>query len=357
MNENRGQRFRLALWLLVLLGFCAAMKAGINRANAERENRRVEITLDFNELRNLAAAEGVPLSTVLSAFRNAAGAEGGATSVAVQEDTVSSLEEAQQLAEINAGSRGATLLYGQAEAIQRVEEALRVKTRYTVAVIPSGTPPPFGVAPSSNHGLRVEQPSGLVRGMGLGLAPESVSIVRGAGLGIVGRVNNWGGVAPAGVAWTVRRLKQEGVSTVIFSGDAVLGFKGFVTADQDPLRPSTESAIRDEDLRYGTVEFGKQKGDPLLSRALPERLVRVHTILGAEMQSADIPGNVQRFLLAARERNIRCLYVRLFLDEPEALAKNVQYVQKIVLGLKRGGLAIGAAHGYPPLHTSWRVRG
>ncbi|MBC8102119.1 MAG: hypothetical protein H7Z41_05975, partial [Cytophagales bacterium] len=47
----------------------------------------------------------------------------------------------------------------------------------------------------------------------------------------------------------------------------------------------------------------------------------------------------------------------LFLDEPEALAKNVQYVQKIVLGLKRGGLAIGAAHGYPPLHTSWRVRG
>jgi hypothetical protein len=99
MSERRNRFIRLALWLLVLLGFAAAVKAGINRANVEKTNRRVEIALDFNELRVLAAIEGKPLSEVLDALKNAAGPGRGATSVAIQEDTISSLEEAQILKE------------------------------------------------------------------------------------------------------------------------------------------------------------------------------------------------------------------------------------------------------------------
>jgi hypothetical protein len=119
--------------------------------------------------------------------------------------------------------------------------------------------------------------------------------------------------------------------------------------------------LRDAELQYGTVEFGKQKGDDKLSRAAEERLVRVHTITGAEMQTANLPGNVQRFLLAARERNIRCLYVRLFLDDAEPLKENVEYINRIVEGLAGKGLTPGMtpglAHRYLPLGTSSLVRG
>ena len=363
MSESRNRFVRSALWVLVLLGFCAALRAGYNRANVEESNRRVEIALDYNELRNLAAAEGQPLSMVLSAFKNAAGPHGGATSVAVGEDTIASLEEAQTLKEISGGSRGTTFLYGLPDAITKVTEALTVKTHYPVTPVPSGDPLPFGVPPTMKSGIRIDEPNGLVRGVGLGLSPESVQAVRKAGLRIVGRVNNWEGVAPQGIVWTLQGLKRDGASTVIFSGDEVLGYKGYVTDkpkdpnDPDIPLPSTESAIRDAGLQYGTVEFGKQKGDDTLSGVSEERLVRVHTVTGAEMQTATIPGNIQRFLLAARERNIRCLYIRLFLDESQALDKNVKYIKDIVDDLVSHGMTPGLAHGYAPLKTSWHLRG
>ncbi|MES2461472.1 MAG: DUF5693 family protein [Armatimonadota bacterium] len=362
MSESRNRFIRLTLWLLVLVGFAAAFKAGINRANVEAANRRVEITLDFNELRNLAATEGLPLSEVLTAFKNAAGQAGGATSIALQEETISSLEEAQLLQEVASGSRGATVLYGTPEVMQGVEEAIQVKTRYRVGAIPSATPLPFGVPPNMTRGLRIEQPNGLVRGIGLGLSPESVQVIRDSGLRIVGRMGNWDGAAPQGIVWALNRLKRDGASTIIFSGDSVLGYKGYVIDDpEEPDRASTKSALRDAELFYGTVEFGKQKGDAALSRASEDRLVRVHTITGAEMQSANPAENVQRFLLAARERNIRCLYVRLFPDEPKPLKENVKYIKRIVDGLAGRGLTPvmvpGLAHGYPELHTSSLVRG
>ncbi len=366
MSESRSRIIRLTLWALVLLGFAAAVKAGINRANVEEANRRVEITLDYNELRNLAAAEGRSLSEVLTAFKNAGGSKGGITSVAIQEDTISSLEEAQLVKEAPSGSRGETVLYGTRDVMRDVEEAVRIKTRYAVASVPHGEPLPYGIPPAMSQGLRIEQPNGLVRGIGLGLSPESVAAIRGAGLGIVGRVSNWNGVTPEGIRWTLDRLKRDGASTIIFSGDDVLGFKGYIVEDsKNPSRVSTEvsteSALREAELQYGTIEFGKQKGDDTLSRAVEERLVRVHTITGAEMQNASLPANVQRFLLAARERNIRALYVRLFVDEPDALKENVKYINRIVVGLAGRGLTPamvpGLAHGYLPLHTSGLIRG
>lgn len=358
MSESRNRTVRSVLWVLVLLGFCAALRAGYNRTNVEESNRRVEIALDYSELLHLAAAEGKPLSMVLSAFKNAAGPHGGATSIAVGEDTISSLEEAQTFKEISGGSRGTTYLYGLPDAIAKVTEALSVKTHYPVTPVPTGNPLPFGVPPTMKFGIRIDEPNGLVRGVGLGLSPESVQAVRKAGLSIVGRVGNWEGVAPKGIVWTLQRLKRDGTSTVIFSGDEVLGYKGYVTDDpKEPGVASTESAIRDAGLQYGTVEFGKQKGDDTLSGVSEENLVRVHTVTGAEMQTATIPGNTQRFLLAARERNIRCLYIRLFLDEPQALDKNVKYIKRIVDDLVSHGMTPGLAHGYAPLQTSWHLCG
>ena len=84
--------------------------------------------------------------------------------------------------------------------------------------------------------------------------------------------------------------------------------------------------------------------------------MRVHTVTGAEMLTANINSNIQRFLLGARERNIRVLYVRLFLDERDPLVTNTDYVEKIADGLKKGGMEVGSAHAYAPLVTPLWVR-
>ena len=89
-------------------------------------------------------------------------------------------------------------------------------------------------------------------------------------------------------------------------------------------------------------------------------LVRVHTVLGTEMATADMPSNTQRFLLAARERNIRLLFIRLFLSEPSPVEANVAYIQEIAKGLLNARpthLTLGLAHGYAPLQTVRITRG
>lgn len=311
------------------------------RWRVESRNRRVEVTLDYAELRGLAAAEGLPLADVLTQFRAA-----GATSVAIPEDTVGGLEEARRLTVIGAG-RAETHLLPETGLAGRIQAAARGKTRFAVT----------GRETRSGLTLTFGQPYALVRAVGVGIDPETVAEVRAAGLGVVGRVGNWDGVTPDGLRWTLGQLREQGVSTVIFSGDAVPGFKGRVVDNpDDPGRASTESLLRAFGLYYGAVEFVKQKGDGALARAAADRTVRVHTISGAEMQSADIPANVQRFLLGARERNIRLLFVRLFPQEPGALTANTKYVEQIARGLERGDLARGPAHGFDPLATPPALR-
>ncbi len=350
---------RLILWLIILVGVAAGVRSASYRWNREADNRRVEIALDFAELRSLSAAEGIPLNELLKRFKAA-----GTNSVAIQEDTIGGLEEAQRLAHVpswidergnnNLNSTGITeerYFFGRqspapAPLSEQIVNSLRAKTRFTVKMTEGGGP------------IYIDQPWAIVRNVGVGLDSKTVETVRSAGLGIVGRVGNWNGVSPRGLAWTLGELKKQGVSTVLFSGDEVLGFKGYVAARKgvasvgsSPAIPdtTTEATIRALDLYYGALEFGKQKGDGQLAKAAPDRVVRVHTIPGSEMLSATVPDAVQRFSLAARERNIRLLFVRLFLDEPDAAAFNTDYVAKIVRALHRGNLQTGTAHGYPPL--------
>jgi hypothetical protein len=335
---------KIALWLFVLIGCAFALRSAVSRYNAEKANRRVEVAVDYAEVRSLAAAQGLPTGDVLKAFRAA-----GANSVVLQEDTVGGLEDAGRLTvDVGRGHSGGEAIALLAKPgdggalLRRVEEALRAKTRYQVAAVRTEAAP-FSTTPI----VEVSQPWAYVRGVGVGLDPAEVAEIRGAGLGIVGRVANWSGVTDRGLTWTLNELKKNGVTNIIFSGDAVLGFKGFVSDDpKDPSRGSTAAALQHLGLGYGAVEFGKQKGDPELAKAAAAETVRVHTVTGAEMVSATVPGNVQRFALAARERNIRLLFVRLFPDERDPVKFNADYVAKIVRALKRGGLETGVAHGY-----------
>lgn len=338
-----------------MLGALAAIWSAVQRGRIESRNRRVEITLDYVELRDLAAAEGRPLREVLETFRAA-----GAGSLALAEDTIGGLEDARRIAvglEPTGKTRYDTVLrlaaedIGQTPLAARVADAVENKTRWGVTVVDASRPALFRTP--ERGALAISQPYAVLRTLGVGLDPEATREIRRAGLGIVGRVGNWPGVRPEGIRWTMEQLRAQGVSTVIFSGDETLGFKGHIADDpEEPGVDSTESVLRSLGLYYGAVEFVKQKGDAELAKVAQDRTVRVHTVSGAEMLAADIPSNVQRFLLAARERNIRLLFVRLFPDEPDALRKNAEYVKKIRDGLRRGYLTPGSAHGFGDLHAS-----
>lgn len=343
----RRQPTRWFLWLLVLLAAAAALTAASVRWHVESRNRSVEITLDYQEVRRLAAASGEPIERVLQRFRDV-----GVTSVALTEETVADLEDNRRIEVVPSSRPGASFFFIHQGNFQRVLQNLKARTHFEMR-IPAGLDP----RTTQDAGLRVNQPFPLVRGVGVGLDPAAIETIRQARLDVVGRAANFDGVTPDALAWVLNQFKEDGVRTVIFSRDEVLGYPALVAAAPGATdRITTASALTASGLQYGSVEFGKQKGDAALVRAAAARTVRVHTVTGEEMASADIPSNVQRFLLAARERNIRLLYVRLFLREAKPLDDNLQYVRSITRGLRHGGLATGRAHGYASLVPAFWVR-
>jgi hypothetical protein len=197
----------------------------------------------------------------------------------------------------------------------------------------------------------------VVRSVGVGLDPAVVAQVRGAGLQVVGRVSNWDGVTPESISWTLGQLRGQGVGTVIFSGDEVLGYKGYVADDPEkPGRDSTESALRRLGLFYGTVEFVKQKGDPLLTRAAvdPGR-PRAH-----DFRRRDGDGQHLRERPALSARGARAQHppaVRAPVSPGAGRPERERRVrEKIARGLEPGRLEPGPAHGYAPLRTPLALR-
>ena len=85
-----------------------------------------------------------------------------------------------------------------------------------------------------------------------------------------------------------------------------------------------------------------------------QQTIRVHSSIGTdEMGAMDEPTAVERFVRAAKERNIRVCYVRLFTSglahDPDVLAANTAFVQKIVKGMHEARLTVGEGPAHPYL--------
>ena len=341
---EKRRRVRGVLWGMIFLGVAASLYSAGRRWQAETRNRAVEIVLDFAEVRTIAAAEGKSIGDTLRRFQKA-----GVVSVAVQEDTIAGLVEQRRI-EIFPGrdTDFVNLSVMGPETVKRALAALKAKLP---AKIEADTSDP------SSAFLQIAAPLNAVRIVGVGMEPHAVALVKGAGLGVVGRVFNFSGTTPANIAWTLQNLKDSGAHSVLFAGDDALGFKAHLLEDPEKLeQASTATLIKNLGLTVGIVEFSKQKGTDTLAKPDADNAVRVHTLSGAEMTNAEIPATIQRYLLAARERNIRQLFVHLFLNESPLLETNAKMIEDIATGLDRGNLIRVRAHGYAPLSTPLYVR-
>lgn len=328
---------RRILCSLVALGAVVGLYGAALRFSAEANNRRVEVAVDMGEVHKLAVAEGIPVPAVLSALK-----EAGVTSVAISEDTIGSLEESRRIEVVSTGNRGTSYMMVHQGNYSRVVEALRQRTHLgTMLSTPAGMD---NTQRPMDAGLDIHYPYSYLHPLGVGLDPDLIAQAQAAHLYVVGRIENNDNTPEAGIGWALDQLKAQGVATVIFSGDEILGYASHLK--------TTAEALRERQLNFGVVEFGKIKGDDQLHDLVPDRAVRVHTVTAAEMATATPGENIQRFSLAARERNIRLLYVRLFLSKANPLAFNTEYLSKLQTSLSRGGLVLGQAHPYSPLSVA-----
>ena len=407
------QAVRRLLLILIVIGALAGFVATMKRATVESRNKTVEIGLEYDEVARLAQVTQTPLNDVLAQFKNQ-----GVTSLIFNEDLLAGLEQTGQARATRIspmGLAGYTFVNLDTPAtLQRVRDALQTRGIAVAPVafntVPKGATvfdasndllitPSVLMASSRLNGNHAPNPTASVinssdgtiqsnqafsvnyeyqnlRSLGMGLSPDNVLKARAARMQIVGRVGNFAGVTPESARKVLQRLKQAGVKLVIFNGDEVLGYRGLeknvaamLRDPATPLKPPTNAPLTTPDgkpapsdpaqelptgLVYGAVELGKQKGDEALSATLHGDYIRVHAIQSAELSQLDDNEVIDRFVRAARERNIRFCYVRLLpaagnnTPDDNPLHNNVEFLHKIAQGIEHGSSVLGGGYQFGP---------
>jgi hypothetical protein len=169
-----------------------------------------------------------------------------------------------------------------------------------------------------------------------GLSSSKIKLIKSAGLSVIPRIRN--ALNASGVVINRKIKDVSAYDTVIFAEEEVLGYPNYLR--------ETAKALASNKIKYGFVEFGKQMGDSALASYMGGNLVKVHSIPPDELENMSREEAVKRFIRAARERDIRILYIHLF-QYPETgkdlLSTNISFVSGLKAELFGGGFITGKA--------------
>jgi len=312
-------------WSLICasLAFLLSLPQLLNRYRAEQSNRAVEIVMEYGEIQELAAATGKSTERVLAEFKDA-----GVTGIVVVEDTVETLVRTGRLTQ-QYPQNGTAVWVADEGVYRKMATVLAEKYRWQPAM--PGAPMVTTISTYGKPPLNYSQPLAALEDAGLGMPRSACADLKRMGFDVVGRVSNYVGADPVSVDWTLRDMKAAGCTLVSFLGTEVLGSRDSIAYVGD--------AIRRNGLRYAFAEFGKQAGDAKLLKMTADIAIRMHSILPAEMVTMAPADAIDRFAKAAKERNCRILYVRMFSAAAEdPVEVNANYVRSLVVSLDSDGM-------------------
>jgi len=325
---------RVFLVKLFAIGLAGSLLVLSQRVAVERGNATVGVAVDFLEVEQLAGTTGGSLEATMHQFKDA-----GATHLALPEDSLASLVERGE-ASVFAKPGATRIKLGSAYRLHRVAAALS-----------SRFPGDYGRVSGDEGAYWLTAPAAAVSlpSTGVGYSRDALEAARSVGLKIVARPR-WEGIrSRAGVERAVELAGKAGAGIVVFNGDQVLGFPGLVN--------TTAESLAAKGLTFGFIELAPQLGAASLAGALDFEVVRVHSITEPEMRTLSPSRAVERFVKAARERNVRLFYVRLFPCDGRGPARiNMEYVAAIRDGLSARGLTTGVPTPFAPLRIPpWQL--
>ncbi len=346
-------------WFLVCAGTLVSLLAFTARWRAESLNRRVGIALDGEQILQISADTGISLTQILQQMKQA-----GATGVALNEQTVEDLFRSGQLTWELYPKFPAPIVW--AASVQVVERVHRSAGRlqsnpalWKTVQTPSRkklldtlrAKPGVLVYAYTNTGgavgFTVPLSPHLFQQMVVGIDPTLAKAVSSAGLSVVARLGNSPAPTPRLVQRAVADASRLGAKLIVFSGDEVLGFRALLSLTADTMRQ--------HEMLYGSVEFGRQKGDQALTRRLLDRTVRVHSVTTAEMATLSPGELIERYTRAVRERNIRLCYVRLPSGAGEDPVQGAaRFIAELRSSLQEAGYRLGNPHPFTdPAVSAW----
>lgn len=315
---------------LIVIGALAAVWVAVERVMVEQTNRTVALAIDWQEVRALAAAEGVDPREVITLLHSA-----GATHLAVPEMALGDLVARGDVWLLGRGST-VEVWSDDPGTLQQVARGLSARFPGSYRRDETDEGGPVLVVPATAVDMATA---------GVGYPRAAVEAATQAGMSIVARPRYQGVRTAAAVENVIQAAADIGAKMVVFAGDEVVGFPGHVD--------TTAYALQRLGLAFGMIELVPQRGATELATRLGHQAIRVHSITEAEMRTISVARAVERFVRAARERNVRLLYLRLLPAPQEGpLVGNAQYLSAVRAELRALGMRVGEPQPLAPLTTA-----
>ncbi|MDI6731984.1 MAG: DUF5693 family protein [Candidatus Margulisbacteria bacterium] len=328
----------IILTLAVLLGAVMA----IQRYMLEAQSKTVEVCVDLNDLKKIAAFEKKPLTPILKEIRKL-----GISSIGVFEET---LPDAGAMGEIiYASGSGIIRSQGDNDRFTALISRNKIKPDRTYLCIAEDQPRKriyfafknlLGkdkVKFLSANIIEVDETEGELREAGLGISEVQKKYLIALGFKIIPRTANDVRYHLGNIGGKILSLK--GAEVIVFDKEEILGYP-------DSLR-ALASALQKNNIRYGYIEIVKQDGDVSLKKLMGRNVLRVHSIPEDELKKITRGEAVKRFTRAAAERRVNLLYIRPFLPpqiDASPAAFNLVYFKEVMGSLSNAGFVIGAAN-------------
>lgn len=304
---------RKFLWVLALVGVIASIPIAANRWQMESTSKQVEYVFDYSDLVNIAAYQAKPkefLSGELEKMKAA-----GVTTMSVFESRLDSLETAGRLTLYNeseaallqrqpipSGQNFSYVLFKGAREKEVYEPMIRERFEEMDEI------PVRSWSYENEQGLIIETPLANALLKAMNPDPLSVEQISQAGFQLLPRMSDQIPYDQRKVDELLAKYKELGVTRILFDGDSVKG-----VASQGDIRSLDGFAelLTKYGIGVAAVENLKknQKGLNTLAYKTQYNVVRLHSL--SDGDAAGLKKNVitDRFLLAAKDRNIRMFYL------------------------------------------------
>lgn len=320
MSFYKSSKFFL---LVAILTLAACLFSVRKRITVENFNRNVLIVAESDAIQSLAGAQGLTMDQAISQLQKQ-----GLNGIVLPEETINEviLDGKAQIAGVGVESESAmaTMTFADDATYKRVVKGLTIR---------------FGKLVQSNslrEGKLALPPvdAETLRTTSIGINPQLSALAQKHRLTIVGRFSNPVGITTRAVGETLKWAKDMGVKIFLPQGDQVLGRRDGIDAMKEGLAAN--------DMLYASPEFAKLGGDQEMLTKMPERVVRLHSAQAVELDKLSPSGALDRYLKAAKERNMRVLLLRSMSFATEApLDAFGSFIASVSDGLTAKGLTLG----------------
>lgn len=344
--------------VMIVIGVLAAGHLAFwNRYQLEKDFKQTEIVMTYGDIEEISRWEGLPEVEVMQKLK-----EHGLTTVLFKEPTVEDLRDQGEafpgtelkllssplieelIGEENIQPGHTYLLFDDESRFRQVEQQLNAKLKdLNINSCTAG----------GSYLISIPLPYSTLKDkdIGLGFPADKIKLVDEAGLRTMVQVRSWSKVSRASaedLQAVFSPLKNiPNLSAVVFNDESVLGYnEGLLPVVAEEIKNTAEGTA-------AVVEFLPQKGLTSLAKLLDKQVIRLHSIAENEMGRYTPASAIDRYVLAAAERNHRALLVRPF--PPISLEKQEKFLDDLVSELQKEGLQVGKASRLPPTPVSTPV--